>query len=50
MGRVIAWAGENLDQDFLGKDADQTRIPQNYGLVSLERLIAFADERPAMGY
>ena len=50
MDRVTAWAGENLDQDFLGKDADQTRIPQNYGLVSLERLIAFADERPAMGY
>jgi len=45
MDRVIAWAGERLDKDYLGRDAGQTRIPQNYGLDSLERLISFADER-----
>jgi hypothetical protein len=44
MDRVIAWAGDRLDQDYLGGDADQTRIPQNYGLESLEQLIAFTHE------
>jgi hypothetical protein len=44
MDRVIAWTGERLGKDYLGRDAGQTRIPQNYGLDSLERLIAFADE------
>jgi hypothetical protein len=50
MDRVITWAGERLDQDYLGKDARQTRIPQNYGLDSVERLIAFADERLKIGH
>jgi hypothetical protein len=50
MDRVIAWASERLDRDYLSKDADQTRIPQNYGLDSLERLIAFAHERLEIGY
>jgi hypothetical protein len=50
MDRVIAWAGECLDHDFLGRDAAQTRIPQNYGLDSLEQLIAFTHERPEIRY
>ncbi len=50
MDRVIAWAGELQGKDYLGRDAGQTRIPQNYGLDSLERLIAFAHERPDSGY
>jgi hypothetical protein len=45
--RVIAWAGERLGKDYLGSDAGQTRIPQQYGLDSLERLLAFADEKTA---
>ena len=45
MDRVIAWAGERLDQDYLGRDAGQTRIPQNYRLDNLEQLIAFTLER-----
>ncbi len=44
MDRVITWAGERLGKDYLGRDAGLTRIPQNYGLHSLERLIAFANE------
>jgi hypothetical protein len=44
MDRVIAWAGERLGRDYLGRDAGLTRIPQKYGLDSLERLIAFANE------
>ena len=44
MDRVIAWAGERLGQDYLGRDAGQARIPQKYGLDSLARLIAFANE------
>jgi hypothetical protein len=43
MDRVIAWAGERLGKDFLGKDADQARSPQKYGLDSLKQLVAFAD-------
>ena len=46
MDRVIAWAGGRLGKDYLGRDAHLTRAPQNYGLDSLERLIAFSDERP----
>jgi hypothetical protein len=45
MERVIAWAGERLGRDYLGRDADQARVPQKYGLDSLEQLIAFAVER-----
>ena len=45
MDRVISWAGERLGKDFLGRDSNLARIPQNYGLDRLERLIAFADER-----
>ncbi|MBN1318668.1 MAG: NAD/NADP octopine/nopaline dehydrogenase family protein [Anaerolineales bacterium] len=39
--RVISWAGAQLDKDYLGRDAAETRIPQNYGLSSLEKLIEF---------
>jgi hypothetical protein len=48
--RVVAWAGERLGKDYLGRDASLTRTPQNYGLDSLERLLAFADERPEIRY
>ena len=41
MDRVIAWAGERLGSDYLGRDALQARIPQRYGLDSLEALLAF---------
>jgi hypothetical protein len=42
--RVIAWAGERLGKDYLGRDASQARIPQNYGLADLAQLIAFSAE------
>ncbi|MBN1660173.1 MAG: NAD/NADP octopine/nopaline dehydrogenase family protein [Anaerolineae bacterium] len=42
--RVVAWAGERLGKDYLGRDAALARIPQNYGLDSLERLVSFANE------
>jgi hypothetical protein len=42
--RVMTWAGKRLGKDYLGSDAGQTRIPQNYGLESLDRLLAFANE------
>ena len=44
MDRVIAWAGERLGKDYLGRDASLARIPQRYRLDSLEQLIAFANE------
>jgi hypothetical protein len=44
MDRVIAWAGGRQGRDYLGRDAGQARIPQKYGLGSLEQLIAFAVE------
>ncbi|HSJ53397.1 MAG TPA: NAD/NADP octopine/nopaline dehydrogenase family protein [Anaerolineae bacterium] len=44
MDRVIAWAGERLGKDYLGRDALQARIPQRYGLESLEALMAFTKE------
>ena len=44
MDRVIAWAGERLDKDYLGRDANLARIPQKYGLDSLDRLLAFTHE------
>jgi hypothetical protein len=42
--QVVAWAGERLGKDYLGRDAHLARIPQNYGLDSLQRLISFAIE------
>jgi hypothetical protein len=42
MDNVIDWAGEKLGKDYLGQDASEARIPQNYGLGSLEALVAFA--------
>ena len=47
--RVIAWASERLGKDYLGRDANLARIPQNYGLDSLERLISFTNERLGIG-
>jgi hypothetical protein len=44
MDRVIAWAGTRLGKDYLGCDAGQARIPQAYGLDSLDQLLAFAAE------
>ncbi len=44
MDRVIAWAGDRLGSDYLGRDVLQARIPQRYGLKSLESLLAFAEE------
>jgi hypothetical protein len=44
MDQVIAWAGEQLGKDYLGRDASLARIPQKYGLDNLERLLAFANE------
>jgi hypothetical protein len=46
--RVLSWASDRLGRDFLGRDAALARIPQNYGLTSLEQLIAFATEEPLM--
>jgi len=36
---VIAWAGARLGKDYLGADAVEARIPQKYGLQSVEALI-----------
>jgi len=44
MNEVIAWAGARLGKDYLNRDAAEARIPQNYGLNSLEQLIDFAIE------
>jgi hypothetical protein len=44
MDRVIAWAGARLSKDYLGRDASQARIPQAYGLDSLDQLLSFAAE------
>lgn len=41
MDEVTAWAGAQLSKDYLGRDATEARIPQKYGLESLEALIAF---------
>jgi opine dehydrogenase len=49
MDRVIAWAGRRLGKDYMGRDAALGRIPHRYGLDSLERLVAFADERVEIG-
>lgn len=45
MDQVITWTGRRLGQDYLGRNASEARIPQNYGLETLEQLIAFAVER-----
>ncbi|MBN1135943.1 MAG: NAD/NADP octopine/nopaline dehydrogenase family protein, partial [Anaerolineae bacterium] len=45
MDQVIAWAGERLGYDYLGRDAGEARIPQKHGFSTLEQLIAFAMER-----
>jgi hypothetical protein len=42
--QVIAWAGGQLGRDYLGCDALQARIPQKYGLETLEQLIDFSLE------
>jgi len=44
MDEVIVWAGARLGKDYLGRDTDETRVPQKYGLGDLEMLIAFATE------
>jgi len=44
---VMGWAGAQLGKDYLGRDADEARIPQKYGLHDLEALIAFAAEEGA---
>ncbi|NLF12579.1 MAG: hypothetical protein GX597_12400 [Anaerolineaceae bacterium] len=44
LDRVITWAGERLGKDYLGRDVGLARIPQNYSLDSLERLVGFAKE------
>jgi hypothetical protein len=49
MDRVIAWAGERLGKDYLGRDTELARIPQKYGLDSLERLLGFTEERLDVG-
>jgi hypothetical protein len=49
MDRVIAWAGGRLGKDYLGRDVRLARIPQSYGLDSLERLVAFSNERSEIG-
>jgi len=45
MDRVIAWAGERLGRDYLGRDAGAARVPRQAGLETLEQLIAFAAEQ-----
>jgi hypothetical protein len=44
MDKVIAWAGAQLGKDYLDRDASEARIPQKYGLESLEQLVDFAAE------
>ncbi len=44
MDRVIAWAGRCLGVDYLEEGVNEARVPQKYGLDSLEGLLAFARE------
>jgi hypothetical protein len=44
MDRVIAWAGEWLGKDYLGRDAAEARSPQVCGLRSLDQLLSFVSE------
>jgi hypothetical protein len=41
MDKVITWAGTRLGKDYLNRNVSEARIPQKYGLESLEALIAF---------
>ncbi len=41
MDEVIAWAGAQLGKDYLRRDTGEARIPQKYGLESLEQLVEF---------
>ena len=41
MDKVIAWAGDKLGKDYLGRNLAEARIPQRYGLENLEQLLAF---------
>lgn len=43
MDEVIAWAGAQLGKDYLSRDMAEARIPQKYGLRSLEALITFLE-------
>lgn len=45
MDQVIAWASSQLGKDWLGWDASAARIPQKYGLDTLEALIDFTEEQ-----
>jgi hypothetical protein len=45
MDQVIRWAGDRLGKDYLGGDAREARIPQNYGLETWEQLVAFAADQ-----
>lgn len=42
--RVIAWAGARLERDYLGADSSDARLPQRYGLETLDALITFSLE------
>jgi hypothetical protein len=42
--KVISWTGTRLGKDYLGRDAGQARIPQAFGLDSLDQLLSFAAE------
>ena len=44
MDEVTIWAGSRLGKDYLDQDICEARIPQKYGLESLEQVIAFAAE------
>ncbi|MGD1995263.1 MAG: NAD/NADP octopine/nopaline dehydrogenase family protein [Anaerolineae bacterium] len=44
MDQVIGWASHRLGKRYLGQNSDEARIPQRYGLRSLEQLVAFAVE------
>jgi hypothetical protein len=49
MDKVIAWAGAQLGKDYLGRDTGEARIPQKYGLGSLEQLIEFGVRDKGLG-
>lgn len=45
MDLVINWAGVQLNKDYIKRDASETRVPQNYQLDTLDRLMDFSTER-----
>jgi hypothetical protein len=54
MDRVIAWAGQKLGKDYVGRGAadkltTEARVPQRYGLQDLKALIDFATEKIRLG-